>query len=425
MNKTIKSILLVLLVVFSFTLFGCQANEPQPGDTYTITFENYDGTVLQTNTCTVGQACDISLPTAPGNKENAYFTRWSVWPDKINSINTDTVIKALYTYDNRVITIGGRSIVFYSVFIMTGIVVGLTLGLFETERLGMKKEDLTDGFLWIVPVAILGARLWYVIFERGRFWFGGFLPSLLRTIGFETGTLDFSHFGLAGLAIHGAFITAIICAIFYTRKRKIDIFKMLDIVALGFIIAQAFGRWGNFFNQEAHGGIVGGMTNGIANLTIEQQYNYLRYTLHIPQFIVNNMYIIKGYHSLSTEPLTGFYHPTFFYESMINLVGFGIMLILRRIKKIHFGELLSFYLIWYGGLRIFIEMMRTDPLEFRMFGMVFKSAIVTSTIMILLGIGFSVYIRLTRKGQDYSTVPGYFGYKKEMAKLAEEEAAAE
>ena len=87
----------------------------------------------------------------------------------------------------------------------------------------------------------------------------------------------------------------------------------------------------------------------------------------------------------------------------------------------HFGELLSFYLVWYGGLRIFIETMRTDPLEFELFGITFKSAIVTSVIMILLGIALSVFIRLTRKGKDYSTVPGYFGYKKEKA--LEEQAA--
>ena len=283
----------------------------------------------------------------------------------------------------------------------------------------MNKDDLIDGFLWIVPVSILGARLWYVIFEWGDFVYGqglvdGVWRSFLRIIGFSSGYLDFADFGLSGLAIHGAFVTAIICAFFYTRKRHI--YKVIDVVAIGFIIAQAFGRWGNFFNQEAHGGIVGGytgtITNAVANISIEQQYDFLRNTLHIPEFIVNNMFIPRGFHNLSQEPLTGFYHPTFFYESMFNLLGFGIMLILRRIKKIHFGELLSFYLIWYGGLRIFIETMRTDPLTFDLFGITFKSAIVTSVIMILAGIGLSVFIRLTRKGKTYGTVPGYFGYRK-------------
>lgn len=439
MNKTLKGILLAIMVIFSFTLFGCQAQEPQPGDTYTITYEDYDGTVLKTVSCTVGQTCDVTPPANPNNKDNAYFTRWSVWPDQMSSINKDTVIKAIYTLDNRALTIGGRAILFYSVFIMTGIIVGLVLGLREVQRVGLKKDDLIDGFLWIVPVSILGARIWYVISAHASFWYGGFWPSFLRTIGFESGTLDFSRFGLAGLAIHGAFITAVICAFFFTRKRKIDIFKMLDVVAVGFIIAQAFGRWGNFFNQEAHGGLVGGAYYGTdsqwhAYLSLEQQYNYLKYTLHLPKFIVNNMYIIQNLHILNdgrvhllngvpvntTEILTGYYHPTFFYESTINLIGFGIMLILRRIKKVHFGEIFAFYLIWYGALRIFIETMRTDPLEFNFFGITLKTAIVTSAVMILLGIAFSVYIRKTRKGKDYSTVPGYFGYKKDQALLATE-----
>ncbi len=293
-------------------------------------------------------------------------------------------------------------------------------------RIGMKKDDLIDGFLWIVPIAILGARLWYVAFELENFIGEGFFPSLLRILGFHNGKLQFiddlgySNFGLAGLAIHGAFVTAIICAYFYTKKRKIDLYKVFDIVAIGFIIAQAFGRWGNFFNQEAHGGVVGGMTDGVANLSLEAQYNFLKYSLHLPTFIVNNMYIVRGLHSISVEPITAFYHPTFFYESMFNILGFIIMLLLRRWKKVYFGELLSFYLVWYGGLRIFIETMRTDPLTFDIFGITMKSAIVTSVLMIAAGIALSTYIRVKRKGMTYETVPGYFGYKKEQPEVIEE-----
>ncbi len=413
MKKYLKILSLLFMVALSFSLLGCQDDQGPATDDYVVEFVDYDGTVLKTINCSVGEACNIVPPTDPDNKENAYFTRWSVFESQFDEIDRDTQIEAIYTLDNRVITIGNRAIVFYSFFIITGIMVALGLGVREVERIGIKKDDLIDGFLWIVPVAILGARLWYVMFELDSFVYGGFFPSILRMLGFSSGRLDFSSFGLSGLAIHGAFVTAIICAYFYTKKRKIDIFKIIDVVAIGFIIAQAFGRWGNFFNQEAHGGIVGGMTNGVANLSIEEQYNFLRYTIHLPEYIVNNMYIKQGLHSLAVEPLTGFYHPTFFYESSINLIGFGIMLLLRRWKKIHFGELLSFYLIWYGGLRIFIETMRTDPLTFELFGMTLKSAIVTSVIMILAGIGLSWFIRVKRPDMTYGTVPGYFGYKKE------------
>jgi len=425
MNKYFKITLLFVIAFFTFSLASC-GEEPAATDEYTVTFVDFDGTILKTITCQVGDACDIVPPTVPdelnpNHKENSYFLRWSKFEDQYSSIDHDTTIKAIYSLDNRLLTIFGRSIVFYSFFIITGIAVGFLLALKEVKRLGIKQDDLIDGFLWIVPVSILGARLWYVIFEWSDFVYGqglvdGVWASFLRIIGFSSGTLDFSSFGLSGLAIHGAFVTALICVFFYTRRRKIDIYKIIDVVAIGFIIAQAFGRWGNFFNQEAHGGIVGGytgtVTNAVANLSIEQQFNFLRNTLHIPEFIVNNMYIPRGFHTLAQEPLTGFYHPTFFYESMINLVGFGIMLILRKIKKIHFGELLSFYLVWYGSLRIFIETMRTDPLTFDLFGITFKSAIVTSSIMIIAGILLSVFIRLTRKGKTYGTVSGYFGYKK-------------
>jgi len=402
-----------------FAIFGCSSDTGPATEDFTVTFVDYDGTVLKSITCTVGEVCEITPPVDPDNKENSYFTRWSLFESEFESIDRDTEIEAIYTLDNRVVTIGDRTVVFYSFFIMTGIFVALMIGLRETKRTGIKKDDLIDGFLWIVPVAILGSRLWYVVFEWSEFYIPGhLLGTFWQVIGFDLAT-DYSpiwsSFGLAGLAIHGAFFTALICVVFYTRKRKIDIFKVIDILAIGFIIAQAFGRWGNFFNQEAHGGIVGGITGGVANLSLEEQFNFLRYTLHIPEFIVNNMYIdpSETHHLFSVEPMIGYYHPTFFYESMINLLGFGIMLLLRRWKKTYFGELLSFYLIWYGGLRIFIETMRTDPLTFEFLGLTLKSAIVTSVLMILAGLALSTFIRLKRKGMTYETVPGCFGRKKE------------
>ncbi len=405
MKKIRIVIYLIFFGVVLLNLTACQ-NEIDNNEPFKVTFVDYDGNILKEVNCDGVSECNITPPQSPENIGQRYFTRWSVWESDFDEINEDTIIKPIYTLDNRLVTIFGRPIFFYSFFIMTGIFVALGLGLRETKRIGIKKDDLIDGFLWIVPISIIGARMWYVIFELEQFVGGGFFPSLLRMIGFSSGTLDFSTFGLSGLAIHGAFFTAVICTYFYTRKRKIDLFKVFDIIAVGFIIAQAFGRWGNFFNQEAHGGIVGGAVNGTMNLSLEQQFNYLRYTIHIPEFIVNNMYIKEGLHSYAVEPFTGYYHPTFFYESTLNILGFIIMLVLRRYKKIHFGELLSFYLIWYGGVRIFIESMRTDPLVFEIFGMTLKSATVTSTLMILGGIALSVFVRIRRKGMDYSTVEG-------------------
>ncbi|MDA3931587.1 MAG: prolipoprotein diacylglyceryl transferase [Tenericutes bacterium] len=409
MKKTIKIVMLSFTLLITLTVFGLNnysISAAEPTEPFTVTFVDYDGTVLKEISCNTAP-CDIVPPSDPHNKENSRFLRWSVFEEDYSTLGENTEIRAIYNLDNRLVTIAGRDIVFYSFFIVMGIIVALSLGLRETERIGMKKDDLLDGFLWIVPVAILGARLWYVAFEFGSFVYGGFGESFLRVIGFKSGELDFSSFGLEGLAIHGAFFTAIILSYFYTRKKEIDVFKMLDIVAIGFIIAQAFGRWGNFFNQEAHGGLVGGMSDGIANLTIKEQFEYLRYSLHIPEFIVNNMFMANESEFVA-QP--GFYHPTFFYESMLNLIGFSIMLILRRVKKIYFGEIFAFYLIWYGSVRVFIETMRTDPLTFQFLGLTLKSAIVTSILMILGGIAISVFVRMKRKSETYAKSKNTFKF---------------
>ncbi|MFA7724455.1 MAG: prolipoprotein diacylglyceryl transferase [Candidatus Izemoplasmatales bacterium] len=411
MKKTGKLLVFILLIFGGwFLLLGCEATttEATTNETFTVTFVSYDGTVLDIITCTTGEVCDIAgnEPVAP-IKDNCSFTRWNIWESQYASINTDTIIKPIYTYDNRLISIGGRDIVFYSVFIMTGIMLAFLLGLREGKRTGVSQDDLIDGFLWIVPLAILGARLWYVAFEFDIFVVDGdAFATFMQIIGFRyiNGAVDFSSFGLEGLAIHGAFTTAMICAYFYTRKKKINMLKVLDLVAMGFIFAQTFGRWGNFLNQEAHGGLVGG-----GALSLEEQFNYLRYTLHIPEFIVNNMYIVN----ISDVALVkGFYHPTFLYELLLNWIGFFIILIIRRIKSVKIGEVMSFYLIWYGSVRIFIETMRTDPLVYEIFGLTLKAATTTSILMILGGIALSICIRFWWKGASYGTIPGHFEFIK-------------
>ena len=408
MKNTIKISLSFFIIFLSIFFISCNSEEQTTEDgttEFTVSFVDYNGDLLKTINCDSQETCEIIPPTAPNNKENSKFLRWSVFESEFSNINDDTEIKAIYNYDNRLLSIFGRPINMYSFFIMLGIIVALLLSLKEAPRVNMKRDDFIDGFLWIVPIAILGSRLWYVIAEWDVFYNGSIGGFIQNFFGFQNGSFT----GFAGLAIHGAFFTAVIMIILYSRKRKIDIFKILDIVAVGFIIAQAFGRWGNFFNQEAHGGLIGGINSeGDAILSIEQQFDYLRNTLHIPEFIVNNMFIID---ENKFAPIRGFYHPTFFYESIFNLLGFSIMLILRRIKQIHFGEIFAFYLIWYGGLRIFIETMRTDPLTFEFLGQTFKLAIVTSVVMIIGGILISIYLRTKRKNKTYAESKYTFDFK--------------
>lgn len=269
----------------------------------------------------------------------------------------------------------------YSVMIMLGLLTAIILGLIEGKKLGIIADDILDGVLIIVPLSIVGTRLWYVIFEfQNRY-----LPDFQED-GFFAGLYSIINITDGGLAIHGGFITAFISAYFFTKKKGINLFSAFDIMAPGFLIAQAFGRWGNFFNQEAHGGVIGGVDAvGNSVLSLDEQRAFLSETLRLPDFITNQMYL-NGPDGLE------YYHPTFFYESMWNLAGFVIMLILRRTKLIRRGDLLPVYLIWYSVGRFFIEAMRTDSLYIG--NTTIRTAQVISVIMIMGGIALLV---LTRK----------------------------
>lgn len=258
--------------------------------------------------------------------------------------------------------LGPISIAFYALAILTGVMVALYLGLKESEKIGLNPDLLYDGIIWILPLAILGSRLYYVIFEWDRYR-GDFAQIF--------------NFAEGGLAIHGAFLTAVVAVVIYARIKKFDLLKALDLVAPGFLVAQALGRWGNFFNQEAHGFVIGNLTNNQPNLTLDEQRAFLETTLRLPKFIVDNMYL-QGPSGLN------YYHPTFFYESMWNITGFGLMLVLRRTKLIRSGDLIGIYLIWYSVGRFVIEGMRTDSLYFGESNL--RTAQVVSILSVLAGI---------------------------------------
>ena len=270
---------------------------------------------------------------------------------------------------NNTISIGPLTIYYYALFILTGVLVALGLGLREGERLGIKKDYILDGIIIILPLAIIGTRLWYVIFQWDQF--SGDLGRIFRL-------------NEGGLAIHGGFMVAVISTYVYTKIRKIDLFKAVDLLAPGFLIAQALGRWGNFFNQEAHGFVIGQSTNGVPNLSLDQQRAFLSDTLRLPDFITNNMYL-RGPEGLN------YYHPTFLYESLWNLLGFVLILVLRRTKFMRSGDMLAVYLIWYSVGRFAIEAMRTDALIIGNTGL--RIAQVLSVLMILAGVFWLVFTR--------------------------------
>lgn len=271
----------------------------------------------------------------------------------------------------------------YSLMILLGLAIAVLLGIKEGKKLGISGEQIIDGAIIVVPLSIIGTRLWYVAFEWSSYYVkGDIVETLLRIVDISNG----------GLAIHGGFFTALVSVIIYTKIKGINVFRVFDLMAPGFLIAQAFGRWGNFFNQEAHGGVIGGVTSGLENLSLDEQREFLSGTLKLPDYITNNMYLY-GPDGLN------YYHPTFLYESVWNILGFIIILILRRTKLTRTGDMIGFYLIWYSIGRFFIEGMRTDSLYIGSTGL--RTAQIISLLMIAGGIVFLVINRTVFKQPKY------------------------
>lgn len=230
---------------------------------------------------------------------------------------------------------------FYSLLILIGVVIAYFMIIKEAKRFNISEDSVFNLFFWTIIIGIIGARLYYVVFNWE--YFGSHIGEIWQI-------------WQGGLAIHGGIIFALITIAIYAKKNNIRLGRVLDIVVVPLILAQAIGRWGNFFNSEAYG----------AATTL----NHLR-GLHIPEFIIRGMRINGIY-----------YTPTFFYESLWCLVGFIIMMFARRSKYIKVGQITSIYLIWYGVGRFFIEASRTDSLIL----LGFKVAQLVSIIMVIVGV---------------------------------------
>jgi len=252
------------------------------------------------------------------------------------------------------IEIGNIKIYWYSVMILLGVLTGSYLVLRESKRFNISKTKISDMIFYTIIFGIIGARIYYVIFN-----FDYYINSPIDIIKVWEG----------GLAIHGGIIAGVIYLIYYTKKNNLNTLLITDICVPGVLIGQALGRWGNFFNGEAHGPIT----------TLEYLQN-----LHLPKFIINGMNIDGNY-----------YIPTFFYESLWCLIGLIIVLLIRRILKIKKGNITGFYLIWYGIGRFVIEQLRTDSLMLN----TLKQAQIISIIMIIIGIIILIY---SRKGEEYN-----------------------
>lgn len=241
-----------------------------------------------------------------------------------------------------IFNIGSFELRWYSVLIAFAVIIGYVMIMSESKRFKIKKEFMFNMMFWTLIFAIIGARLYYVAFNLEYY---------------SSNIVEIFQVWKGGLAIHGGLLFGTITIIIYCKKYKVRVGKILDIIVPPLLLGQAIGRWGNFFNSEAYGSIV----------TYQQLVNMKI----IPQFIIDNMFINGSYHL-----------PMFYFESLWCLLGFFLSLFLRRRKYIKDGQLVAFYMMWYGAARFVIETFRTDALLFN--GI--RVARVVSVLMFIAGL---------------------------------------
>ncbi len=272
--------------------------------------------------------------------------------------------------DRVALDLGFFQIYWYSIFIFLGGLTACIVIYMESKKREIEEEFLINLTFNSLILGIIGARLYYVLFNLNYY-----LKNPIEILQIWNG----------GLAIHGGILIALAFIIIYCKKHNVNTLKMLDIIVVGLIIGQAIGRWGNFFNSEAYGNIT-------TYATLHQE--------KIPEFVIKGMYILGEYRQ-----------PTFFYESVWCLFGFIAMLIIRKYKYLKTGQLTGFYLIWYGIIRFLIERMRADSL---MLGP-FKIAQIISIIFIISGIIVFTYYLRKDKGKEENL---YQGKEKRIQKEA-------
>ncbi len=241
--------------------------------------------------------------------------------------------------DRVAFSIFGIDVMWYGILMAIGIILGTLLALKEAKRVGIKEDDVLDLAIFAIPIGLLSARLYYVIFNWEYY-----SQNVSQILNFRAG----------GMAIHGALIGGILTGYIFTKIRKINFLKMADAVMIGMPLAQAIGRWGNFINQEAHGGPTdlpwGIMVDGVK------------------------------------------VHPTFLYESIWDAAIFIFLWIFRKKKKYE-GQIITYYITLYSLGRFFIEGLRTDSL---MIGHL-RMAQVISLIGVIVGVISHIYLSKKNK----------------------------
>lgn len=230
------------------------------------------------------------------------------------------------------ISIGGFEIAYYGMIIACGMILGLCIAMWVAKKTNQNPDQYFDVALYAIPIALIGARAYYVIFSWDQY-----KDNLIHILYFREG----------GLAIFGGVIAAVITFYVYVKIKKQNFWLMADTACVGLVLGQIIGRWGNFFNREAFGGY----TNGL--FAMQLPLNAVR-SSDVTQEMMEHLQTIDGVQYIQV-------HPTFLYESFWNVGVLLLLLLFTKHKKFH-GEIFLLYLAGYGIGRFWIESLRTDQL---------------------------------------------------------------
>ena len=257
------------------------------------------------------------------------------------------------------ITIGGFTIAFYGMIIAFGMVMGYLMTAFQAKRTGQEPDLYLDLALWDIVFAVIGARIYYVVFSWD--YYKDNLPQIFNPRG-------------GGLAIYGGVIAGVITTIIFGKVRKQNFFQLLDTACVGLITGQIIGRWGNFCNREAFGGY----TNGLFAMQLKESDVASSNLTHA---VLKHIVEIDGTRYIQV-------HPTFLYESLWNVGVLVVLLLFTKHRKYN-GQIFLIYLLGYGLGRVWIEGLRTDQLIF--FGTGVAVSQVLSGVLVVASAGILIY----------------------------------
>lgn len=270
----------------------------------------------------------------------------------------------LTLHPGKSVTVFGIEIAFYGIIIGLGMLIGALVAYREAKKTGQKVDDYIDFTLYTLIAAILGARIYYVIFEWDYY---------------SQNPLQIFNLRAGGLAIYGGVLASVLTLFIFTRVKKLNFWLMADTAVQGLIIGQIIGRWGNFFNREAFGGYTDNLF--AMQLPVTEAKG-------ITSELLDHLITIDGVSYVQV-------HPTFLYEGAWNLLLFIGICLYKRHKKFD-GEIFAIYLIGYGIGRFLIEGLRTDQLVMKHLGGIAASQVL-SVILVILGLAFVVWNRLRLK----------------------------